>query len=80
MITSYAAGYAVIWYVTESTGSALVLAVMNICVMLPIGMMIFGPLSAVFPLMTYEDKTRRGSFVTFCYCLASRACHSHSDS
>lgn len=39
MITSYAAGYAVVWYVTESTGSALVLAVMNICVMLPVGLL-----------------------------------------
>lgn len=39
MITSYAAGYAVVWYVTESTGSALILAIMNICVMLPIGLM-----------------------------------------
>lgn len=39
MITSYAAGYAVVWYVTESTGSALVLAMMNICVMLPIGLL-----------------------------------------
>ena len=38
MITSYAAGYAVVWYVTESTGSALMLALMNICVMLPIGL------------------------------------------
>lgn len=38
MITSYAAGYAVVWYVTESTGSALMLAIMNICVMLPIGL------------------------------------------
>ncbi|MEC4174967.1 MFS transporter [Adlercreutzia sp. R7] len=38
MITSYAAGYAVVWYVTESTGSALALAVMNIAVMLPIGL------------------------------------------
>lgn len=37
MITSYAAGYAVVWYVTESTGSALVLAAMNVAVMLPIG-------------------------------------------
>lgn len=39
MITSYAAGYAVVWYVTESTGSALVLALMNICVMLPVGLL-----------------------------------------
>ncbi len=38
MITSYAAGYAVVWYVTESTGSALVLSVMTICVMLPVGL------------------------------------------
>ncbi len=37
MVTSYAAGYAVVWYVTESTGSALVLALMTIAVMLPIG-------------------------------------------
>lgn len=37
MVTSYAAGYAVVWYVTESTGSALMLAAMNIAVMLPIG-------------------------------------------
>ena len=37
MITSYAAGYAVVWYVTESTGSALMLAAMNIAVMLPVG-------------------------------------------
>ena len=26
MITSYAAGYAVVWYITETTGSALMLA------------------------------------------------------
>lgn len=39
MVTSYAAGYAVVWYVTESTGSALMLAVMNICAMLPIGLL-----------------------------------------
>lgn len=38
MITSYAAGYAVVWYVTESTGSALMLAAMNVCAMLPIGL------------------------------------------
>ena len=39
MITSFAAGYAVVWYVTESTGSALVLAFMNIAAMLPIGLL-----------------------------------------
>lgn len=39
MITSFAAGYAVVWYVTESTGSAFVLAVMNVCAMLPIGLL-----------------------------------------
>jgi len=37
LITSYAAGYAVVWYVTESTGSALVLSALTICAMLPIG-------------------------------------------
>ncbi|NHM13639.1 MFS transporter [Xiamenia xianingshaonis] len=38
MLTSYAAGYAVVWYVTESTGSALVLAFMTVCVLLPTGL------------------------------------------
>ncbi len=38
MVTSYAAGYAVVWYVTESTGSALALSVMTIAVMLPVGL------------------------------------------
>lgn len=38
MITSYAAGYAVVWYVTESTGSALCWRPMNIAVMLPVGL------------------------------------------
>lgn len=39
MITSFAAGYAIVWYVTESTGSALALAAMNMCAMLPIGLL-----------------------------------------
>lgn len=39
MITSFAAGYAIVWYVTESTGSALALAAMNLCAMLPIGLL-----------------------------------------
>lgn len=39
MITSFAAGYAIVWYVTESTGSALVLAAMNMIAMLPIGLL-----------------------------------------
>lgn len=39
IITSYAAGYAVVWYVTESTGSAMVLAAMNVSVMLPMGLL-----------------------------------------
>ncbi len=39
MITSFAAGYAIVWYVTESTGSALALAVMNLCAMLPMGLL-----------------------------------------
>ncbi|WP_165044452.1 MFS transporter [Adlercreutzia sp. ZJ138] len=38
MLTSGAAGYAVVWYVTESTGSALVLAFMTVCVLLPTGL------------------------------------------
>lgn len=38
MVTSYAAGYAVVWYVTESTGSALMLSLMTIAVMLPVGL------------------------------------------
>lgn len=38
MITSYAAGYALVWYVTESTGSALMLAAMNVLAFLPIGL------------------------------------------
>lgn len=38
MVTSYAAGYAVVWYVTETTGSALALAAMSICAYLPTGL------------------------------------------
>lgn len=39
MITSFAAGYAIVWYVTESTGSALALAAMSLCAMLPMGLL-----------------------------------------
>ncbi|MCL1798048.1 MAG: MFS transporter [Eggerthellaceae bacterium] len=39
MITSFAAGYAAIWYVTETTGSALMLAVASICFYLPQGLL-----------------------------------------
>lgn len=39
MITSYAAGYAAIWYVTETTGSALALSLMTIFAMLPTGLL-----------------------------------------
>lgn len=39
MITSYAAGYAVVWYITESTGSALMLAAASICAYLPQGLL-----------------------------------------
>lgn len=46
MITSYAAGYAVVWYVTETTGSALMLAVTGICAYLPQGLL--SPLGGVF--------------------------------
>ncbi len=45
MVTSYAAGYAMVWYVTEATGSALMLAAMTICAMLPIGLV--SPLGGV---------------------------------
>ena len=39
MVTSYAAGYAAVWYVTETTGSALALAVASICAYLPQGLL-----------------------------------------
>ena len=39
MVTSYAAGYAAIWYVTETTGSAVMLSVMAICAFLPQGLL-----------------------------------------
>ena len=46
MITSYAAGYAVVWYVTETTGSALALSAMTICAYLPTGLL--SPVGGVF--------------------------------
>lgn len=39
MFTSYAASFAAIWYVTESTGSALALALLSICAFLPQGIL-----------------------------------------
>ncbi len=39
MITSYAAGYAVVWYITETTGSAIMLAIAAICAYLPQGLL-----------------------------------------
>ncbi|HIW76421.1 MULTISPECIES: MFS transporter [Gordonibacter] len=39
MVTSYAAGYAAVWYVTETTGSALALAIAAICAYLPQGLL-----------------------------------------
>ena len=39
MVTSYAAGYAAVWYVTETTGSALMLSIMTIFAMLPTGLL-----------------------------------------
>ncbi len=39
MFTSYAASFAAIWYVTESTGSALALSVLSICAYLPQGLL-----------------------------------------
>jgi len=38
IVTSYAASYAAIWYVTETTGSAFMLAVAGICAYLPQGL------------------------------------------
>lgn len=39
MVTSYAAGYAAVWYITETTGSALMLAAATICAYLPQGLL-----------------------------------------
>lgn len=39
MVTSYAAGYAAVWYITETTGSAIMLAVATICAYLPQGLL-----------------------------------------
>lgn len=39
MFTSYAASFAAIWYVTESTGSALALSFLSICAYLPQGLL-----------------------------------------
>lgn len=39
MFTSYAASFAAIWYVTESTGSALALSLLSICAYIPQGLL-----------------------------------------
>ncbi|MEG0505530.1 MAG: MFS transporter, partial [Raoultibacter sp.] len=39
MVTSYAAGYAAVWYITETTGSAIMLAAATICAYLPQGLL-----------------------------------------
>ncbi|MEG0620576.1 MAG: MFS transporter, partial [Raoultibacter sp.] len=39
ILTSYAAGYAAIWYLTETTGSALILAIASIMAFLPQGIL-----------------------------------------
>ncbi|MEG1751200.1 MAG: MFS transporter [Raoultibacter sp.] len=39
ILTSYAAGYAAIWYLTETTGSALILAIASIMAFLPQGLL-----------------------------------------
>ncbi|WP_080799428.1 MFS transporter [Arabiibacter massiliensis] len=39
MVTSYAAGFAAVWYVTETTGSALMLSAATICAYLPQGLL-----------------------------------------
>lgn len=38
LVTSYAAGWAIIWHVTETTGSALMLAAASVCACLPQGL------------------------------------------
>ncbi len=38
IVTSYAASFAVVWYITESTSSALLLSLASICAYLPIGL------------------------------------------
>lgn len=39
MFTSYAASFAAVWYVTETTGSAVLLAALSICAYLPQGIL-----------------------------------------
>ena len=39
MFTSYAASFAAVWYVTETTGSAVLLSAMSICAYLPQGLL-----------------------------------------
>ena len=39
MFTSYAASFAAVWYVTETTGSAVFLSAMSICAYLPQGLL-----------------------------------------
>ncbi len=39
MITSFSAGYAAVWYITETTGSAMMLAIASICAYLPQGLL-----------------------------------------
>lgn len=39
MLTSYAAAFAAVWYVTETSGSALMLALTGICAYLPTGLL-----------------------------------------
>lgn len=39
MLTSYAAAFAAVWYVTEESGSALMLAIMGVCAYLPTGLL-----------------------------------------
>ncbi|MGI6104920.1 MAG: MFS transporter [Raoultibacter sp.] len=39
MITSYAAAFAAVWFITETTGSALMLSIATICAFLPQGLL-----------------------------------------
>lgn len=55
MITSYAAGYAVVWYITETTGSAIMLAAAAICAYLPQGLL--SPFGGVIAISTTARRS-----------------------
>ena len=58
MVTSYAAGFAAVWYVTETTGSAWMLSILTICAYLPQGLL--SPFGGVL-----ADKFNRRNVMIF---------------